>query len=117
MRRFTFIILFALLAVILAACTDDAPSDTRGCIAEEGQAADAIYDRDEGCRNGNIMHAEGESEGTHGEDAEGESEGDHGEEGEDAESEDADHEEDEAAEGEEDHEEAGEEDGEAEADE
>lgn len=65
MRRYTFIILFALLAVMIAACTDDTPSDTRGCIAEEGQAADEIYNRDDGCLHGDIIHAaEGEVEDT-----------------------------------------------------
>ena len=58
MRRYTLIILFVLLAVMVAACTDDPPSDTRGCVAEAGQ--DEIYDRDDGCLHGNILHAEAE---------------------------------------------------------
>jgi hypothetical protein len=95
MRRYIFIILFALLAMTLAACTDDAPSDTRGCIAEEGQSADEVYDRDDGCLNGSIFAEEG-----------------HGEEGEEVEGEDADHEEE--AEDEDEHEEQ---EGESESDE
>jgi hypothetical protein len=88
MRRYIFIIL---LAMILAACTDDAPSDTRGCIAEEGQSADEIYDRDDGCLNGSIFAEEG-----HGDE-------DEHTEGDEEDSEDADH--DEEAEDEDDHEE------------
>jgi len=91
-------ILFVMLAVMLAACTDDLPSDIRGCVAEDGETADETYDKDDGCAHGSIIHEEG-----HGE------EGDHAEEGEDH-SEDADgenHEEDtEASDGEDtDHEE------------
>jgi len=70
MRRYIFIILFAMLVVMLAACTDDPPRDTRGCIAEEGQTADEVYNFDDGCVNGTIVVEEGHGEeGEHADDA------------------------------------------------
>jgi hypothetical protein len=68
----TFLILFTLL---LAACSDEDPSEVAGCKVNSDDPQATIYTRDGGCLYGdNLKEAHGE-----GEHAEGESEGESGE--------------------------------------
>lgn len=51
-----------LMAFLLAACSDDLPTDTRGCKANPVNPEGRVYGADAGCLYGNILEAhEGEA--------------------------------------------------------
>lgn len=84
MRRLTILmILAAFMLVFAAACTDDSPADTAGCLP--GEEGEAVWNETAGCLHGTYkdLHKEEKGEeGEHGE-AEGEDvEGEHSEDGE-----------------------------------
>lgn len=86
MRRFiTLMLLGVLFAGLMAACTDDAPSDVRGCTDGHGET---VYSKDGGCIQGSIFDHHGD-EGDHGETDDHSEEGAHAED--DSHSDEADH--------------------------
>lgn len=82
------VIIVVIFALLLAACTDDPPSDVSGCKPNPDDAADTnLYDNERGCLyrvQEPIEHGEGEHEEEAGEEehTEGESTEEHSEEGE-----------------------------------